>query len=113
VATIEGLGGARHLAALKTAHHGFGLAYGFLKHTAVGAEEITDTRAEQLSAQAALREFIFKLSAQADEDEPDSIEMVRFILQPYSALVVDLARSSRKPAKPAAQPTPAPAPAPK
>lgn len=124
--TIEALGGKRHLRALLKAHHEFGAAFGFLKATAVGPEGVTDTRAEQLALQAALREYVVKVAAQVSPRIAGSAELCRFLLAPYRELVEDLAKIPKSapakkpqaPAKPApaedakAQAAPAPKPAP-
>lgn len=104
VATVEAIGGGRHLAALRTAHREFGLTFGFLKHTTPDAVVVTDTRAEQLAAQAALRDFVFRVSGQADEEDPASVALARFLLKPYTDLVDELARSARRGAKPTGGP---------
>lgn len=82
----------RHFAALRAAHAAFGEAYGFLAAQHPGAAGVTDTRAAQGATEAALREFLFKVSAQADADEPGSEVWVGYVLAPYAELLADLAR---------------------
>lgn len=94
-ATVEALGGKRHLRALIEAHHEFGAAFGFSKATAVGPEEVTNTRAEQLALQAALREYVVKVAAQASPRIEGSVQLCRFLLAPYAEMAEDLARVQR------------------
>ena len=99
VATLDAIGGARYLAALRKAHHEFGITFGFLKHTIPNEEAVTDTREEQLAAHHALRDFVLRVSANADEEDSESVAFARFVLKPYAELVDDLSRDARKPAK--------------
>jgi len=105
VTVLNAIGAERHLAALRVAHEAFGKAFGFRAHTTAQDEAVTSTRAEQLAAQAALREYVFKVSAQADEEDPESVRLTRFLLAPYIELVEDLARAPRKAPKTPAAPT--------
>ncbi len=97
-ATVEALGGKRHLRALLKAHQDFGAAFGFSKPTAVTPAEVTSTRAEQLTLQAALREYLVKVAAQVSPRIEGSAELCRFLLAPYAEMAEDLARAP-KPAK--------------
>lgn len=103
-ATVEALGGKRHLRALLKAHHDFGAAFGFSKATAVGPAEVTSTRAEQLALQAALREYLVKVAAQVSPRIEGSAELCRFLLAPYAEMAEDLARAPRPAKKPEKKP---------
>lgn len=106
-AILNAVGGERYLKALRRDHATFGRAYGLLAHTRPTDERVTDTRAEHLAAQAAVREYVFKVSAQIDDEDPESVRLARFLLAPYTRLVHDLERAPRKTAKhPATPPTP-------
>jgi len=97
---MTALGLTRHLAALRAAHVAFGEAHGFLAPQQPGRVGVTDTRSAQVATEAALRDFLLKVSAQADADDPESEVWVGYVLVPYAALLADLARSGAVPPRP-------------
>jgi hypothetical protein len=107
VATIEALGGARYLKAVKKTHREFGVAFGFLQASELLPDAVTNTRAEQLALQAAVREYLVKVTSRVSKRDPASVALARFLLQPYSAMVEDLARTPRAVKKPVAPAPPA------
>lgn len=104
IATVEALGGKRHLKALRKAHHEFGAGHGFSQAKELAPEVTTSTRAEQLALQAALRDYLVKVSTRVSRRKPESAALARFLLAPYAELVDDLERSSRRTTKKAAAP---------
>lgn len=93
---IQELGGERELKALLRTHREFGLAFGFLKAQDVGPEAVTDTRAQQLALQAALRNYLLKVTARVTKRDPKTAMLARYLLKPYVEMVEDLAKSSRR-----------------
>jgi len=103
--TLTGLGAERFVKAALDAHRAFGLAYGFTVPVTV-EETVTSTRSEQLALQAAVREYVLKVSAQVIRKKPETGALARFLLQPYAQLVSDLGDAPRSPKKPAEPPSP-------
>ena len=57
--------------------------------------------------QAALREYLLKVSSRVSRRKPESAALARYLLAPYAAMADDLARRPRGAAKPAAPTNPA------
>lgn len=108
--TLDGLGGARFLKAVLTAHKEFGAAFGFSRATPAAPDAVTSTRTLQLELQAALRDYLLKVAAQVSPKRPETAALARFLLKPYAEMADDLARAPRT--TPAAKPAPAPVPVP-
>jgi hypothetical protein len=106
--TLDGLGATRFVKAALAQQREFGLAYGFSQAVAVDTS-VTNTRAEQYALQAALRDYVLKVSAQVSARRPESAELARYLLQPYSTLVDELARAPRVTEKTPVAPAPTPA----
>ncbi|TAK27633.1 MAG: hypothetical protein EPO40_16440 [Myxococcaceae bacterium] len=104
IATVEALGGKRHLKALRKAHHEFGAGHGFSQAKELAPEVTTSTRAEQLALQAALRDYLVKVSTRVSRRKPESAALARFLLEPYAEMVDDLERSACRTTKKAAAP---------
>jgi hypothetical protein len=103
--TLDALALTRHAQCVRAAHRAFGEAYGFLAAKAP-SDSVTDTRAEQLALQHALRDYVLKVSAQVSKRDPSSGELANFLLAPFANLVTELSRDAR-----AHRPKPSPAPA--
>lgn len=106
--TLDGLGAARFVQAVHASHKDFGAAFGFSRATPVAPDVVTSTRALQLELQGALRDYLVKVAAQVSPKRPETAALARFLLQPYTDMADDLARTPRAPAT--AKPAPAPQP---